>query len=104
MALLLDDLLDLARITQGKLQIKKTTASIVEVVDAAVEAVRPALNAKHHELSLSLPAENILLNADPLRLSQILSNLLITQCRSRAGERVYRAIAPYAPSKRPIRA
>lgn len=76
MALLLDDLLDIARITQGKLQIKKQTVSLFEAVDAAVEAVRPALSAKHHALSVSLPDEPVLLDADPLRLSQILSNLL----------------------------
>jgi signal transduction histidine kinase len=76
MALLLDDLLDIARITQGKLQIKKKAVSLREVVDAAVETVRPALNGKNHRLVVHLPAEPVLLEADPLRLSQILSNLL----------------------------
>jgi signal transduction histidine kinase len=89
MALLLDDLLDVARITQGKLQLKKQTVALLDVVDAAVEAVRPALNAKNHLLSLSLPAEPVLLDADPLRLSQILSNLLMNAAKySDAGNHI----------------
>ena len=76
MSLLLDDLLDIARITQGKLTIRKQAVSLFEVVDAAVEAVRPTLNAKSHHLAVSLPSEPVPLSADPLRLSQILSNLL----------------------------
>ena len=76
MALLLDDLLDIARITQRKLQLKKETVALFDVVDAAVEAARPMLNFKNHRLSLTLPPEPIFLDADSLRLSQILSNLL----------------------------
>src|SRR3984957_18491309 len=81
MALLLDDLLDVARITQGKLQLKKGTVALFDVVDAAVEAVRPTLTGKNHQLSLSLPTESVLLDADPLRLSQILSNLLMNAAK-----------------------
>jgi CheY-like chemotaxis protein len=76
MALLLDDLLDIARITQGKLQLKKAPVALLDVVDAAVEAARPMLDGKNHDLSVTLPPEPILLEADALRLSQILSNLL----------------------------
>jgi len=81
MALLLDDLLDIARITQGKLTLKKATVALFDVVDAAVEAVRPTLNAKNHQLSLNLPTEPVSLEADPLRLSQILSNLMINAAK-----------------------
>jgi len=76
MALLLDDLLDIARITRGKLKLKKTPVILDEVVDAAVEAARPLIDRKNHHLSVTLPAEKLVLNADPLRFSQILSNLL----------------------------
>jgi signal transduction histidine kinase len=76
MALLLDDLLDIARITQGKLQLKKETLSLFPVVDAAVEAVRPALDRKNQQLEVRLPSDAILLEADHLRLSQVISNLL----------------------------
>ena len=76
MALLLDDLLDIARITQGKLELKRERVQLNEVVDAAVEAARPLLDSKHHHLSVALPSAPVALQADPLRLSQILSNLL----------------------------
>lgn len=76
MALLLDDLLDIARITRGKLELKKADVTLTEVVDAAVEAVRPLIDRKNHHLSVVLPAETVVLHADPLRFSQILSNLL----------------------------
>jgi PAS domain S-box-containing protein len=81
MALLLDDLLDIARITRGKLEIKKERVRLTEVVDSAVEAARPLLDGKHHDFSVSLPAAELLLNADPLRLSQVLSNLLTNSAK-----------------------
>ncbi len=76
MALLLDDLLDVSRITQGKLSLKLEDVAVVNVVDAAVEVARPLLDSKHHRLVVNLPAETIRLRADALRLSQIISNLL----------------------------
>jgi PAS domain S-box-containing protein len=76
MALLLDDLLDIARITRGKLELKTERVELTDVVDSAVEAARPLLDGKHHSFRVSLPAEALVLNADPLRLSQVLSNLL----------------------------
>ena len=89
MALLLDDLLDIARITQGKLQLKKETLSLIPVVDAAVEAVRSTLDGKHQQLELSLPSEAVLLDADHLRLSQIISNLLTNAVKySDPGSRI----------------
>jgi len=89
MALLLDDLLDIARITQGKLQLKKETLALIPVVDAAVEAVRPTLDGKNQQLELSLPAEAILLEADHLRLSQVISNLLTNAVKySDPGSRI----------------
>ena len=50
-------------------------------MDAAIEAARPRLDGKNHHLSVSLPAEVISLDADPLRLAQILSNLLINAAK-----------------------
>ena len=81
MALLLDDLLDIARITQGKLQMKKERLALSAVVDAAVEAARPRLDAKNQQLALSLPDEPVWLDADHLRLSQVLSNLLMNAAK-----------------------
>lgn len=89
MALLLDDLLDVARITQGKLRLKKERLALRDVVDAAVEAVRPTLDGKNQQLSLSLPNEDVLLDADHLRLSQIVSNLLTNAAKySGPGSRI----------------
>lgn len=76
MAWLLDDLLDVARITQGKLELKKQPITLNSVVDSAVEAARPLLDRKSHQFTVTLPAETLTLNADLLRLSQVLSNLL----------------------------
>jgi len=76
MALLLDDLLDVARITQGKLELKKQRIILNSVIDSAVEAARPLLDSKSHQLTVTLPSDAITLDADPLRLSQVIGNLL----------------------------
>ena len=66
----------IARITQGKLNLKKEPVALFDVVDAAVEAARPMIDGKNQYLGVSFPDDPIVLDADPLRLSQILSNLL----------------------------
>ena len=76
MALLLDDLLDVARITQGKLDLKKQRITLNSIIDSAVEAARPLLDSKSHRLTVTLPSEPVTLDADPLRLSQVIGNLL----------------------------
>jgi signal transduction histidine kinase len=76
MAWLLDDLLDIARITQGKLELKKQRITLSSVLDSAVEASRPLIDSKQHQFTVSLPSEPVMLNADALRLSQVISNLL----------------------------
>ncbi|MEO8062126.1 MAG: ATP-binding protein [Pseudomonadota bacterium] len=76
MALLLDDLLDVSRITRGQLELKKDYVDLKSVVGVAVETARPLMDAKQHRLTVSVPAETIKLEADPLRLSQVLGNLL----------------------------
>lgn len=81
MALLLDDLLDIARITQGKLELRRETIALLQAVDAAVEEVRPALEERNHLLSINLPDEPVMLDADPLRLSQALANLLMNAAK-----------------------
>ncbi|MEO8359690.1 MAG: PAS domain S-box protein [Vicinamibacteria bacterium] len=76
MALLLDDLLDISRITRGTLELRKEMTEIQSVVDAAVETARPAIDAKRHVLKLEMPERPVHFEADPLRLAQVLSNLL----------------------------
>jgi signal transduction histidine kinase/ActR/RegA family two-component response regulator len=81
MALLLDDLLDVSRITQGRLELKIETVSLESIVDAAVELARPLIESKRHHLSIELPPEAVMLNVDPLRISQSLANLLTNSAK-----------------------
>ncbi len=76
MALLLDDLLDVSRITLGRLQLKKESVPIASIVEAAVEMVRPLLASRNHSLAVTLPQSPVLLEVDPLRIAQVLGNLL----------------------------
>jgi PAS domain S-box-containing protein len=89
MALLLDDLLDVARITQGKLDLRKQPITLNSVVDSAVEAARPLLDGKSHQFTMRLPPEPVVLEADPLRLSQVIGNLLTNAAKyTDAGGRI----------------
>ena len=89
MALLLEDLLDIARITQGKLQLKQEVVALIPIVDSAVEAVRPTLDAKNQQLDVSLPSDGVTLEGDHLRLSQVISNLLMNAVKySDPGSRI----------------
>jgi signal transduction histidine kinase/ActR/RegA family two-component response regulator len=76
MALLLDDLLDVSRITRGRLELRREYVDLQSLVTSAVETARPLIEAKRHSLTVDLPADPIELEVDPLRLSQALSNLL----------------------------
>jgi CheY-like chemotaxis protein/two-component sensor histidine kinase len=76
MALLLDDLLDVSRITRGHLELRKDYVSLRDLLTGAIEPARPLIDAKHHTLDVALPAEPVELEVDPLRMSQALSNLL----------------------------
>lgn len=76
MAYLLDDLLDVARITRGKLELRRQHVLLSAVVDAAIETARPAIDAKRHSFAVALPAGMVELDADPQRLAQVIANLL----------------------------
>jgi len=73
---LVDDLLDVSRITRGKLELRRCPVLLSEVARNAVEAARPLIDDAGHTLTLSIPEEPIELYADPHRLAQVLSNLL----------------------------
>ena len=89
MALLLDDLLDVSRITRGRLELRRQRVKLARIIDAALETARPLLDERKQTLELELPAEPLLLDADPLRLSQVISNLLANAAKySEAGGRV----------------
>jgi PAS domain S-box-containing protein len=76
MARLIEDLLDMARITSGKLLLRKEHVLLAAVVDAALETSLPAIDGARHRLVVSLPPTPVMLHADPTRIAQVLSNLL----------------------------
>jgi PAS domain S-box-containing protein len=76
LARLVDDLLDMARVTSGKLLLRKERVTLAAVVAAALETSRPALDAAGHKLVMNTPAAQAVLDADPTRLAQVLANLL----------------------------
>jgi PAS domain S-box-containing protein len=76
MALLLEDLLDISRVTRGTLELRTEMTELAAVIEAAVETARPSIDSKRHVLSIEMPPEAVHLAADPLRLAQVISNLL----------------------------
>ncbi len=73
---LVDDLLDMARLSHGKIDLRKERVQLAEIIRGAVETVDPAMRAHRHSLSVEMPEEPIWLEADAMRISQIFSNLL----------------------------
>jgi two-component system CheB/CheR fusion protein len=76
MARLMDDLLDVSRVTQGKIDIRRQIVDLKQVVMDAVEAVRPEIEDRHHNLEIDLPDEPMFVEGDPSRILQIQENLL----------------------------
>ncbi len=76
MVRLVDDLLDISRITKGKLRLTKEQVELREIVNCAAEATRPLFDCRKHEFSMSLSTEAIWVEADPSRLEQVFVNLL----------------------------
>ncbi len=76
MTRLVDDLLDVSRITRGKVELRRTLVPLTELVDGAVQACEPIITQRRHALSVDVPGELILLQVDPTRMTQVLANLL----------------------------
>jgi len=76
MVRLVDDLLDVSRITRNNLELRKERVSLAAVIDSAVETSRPLVEQAGHTLSITLPPAPVYLDADPTRLAQVFSNLL----------------------------
>jgi CheY-like chemotaxis protein/nitrogen-specific signal transduction histidine kinase len=76
MAQLVDDLLEISRVTRGKVRLQKEMVAVATIIAYAVETSRPIIDAHRHRLSIALPPEPILVDADALRIAQVLSNLL----------------------------
>ncbi len=73
---LVDDLLEVSRITRGKIELRKEPVELAAVLRSAVETSRPLIEASRHQLTLALPSEPLAPEADPVRLSQVIANLL----------------------------
>ena len=87
MARLIDDLLDISRITRNTLELRKESLELSAVIAAAVETVRPLIDRDGHTLNINLPSEKIYINGDPVRLAQIFSNLLHNAAKYSKTER-----------------
>lgn len=73
---LVDDLMEVSRITHGSIELRREMLDMSQVVENAVELSRPLIEARGHQLTVNLPVEPVKLDADPVRLTQVLSNLL----------------------------
>ncbi len=73
---LIDDLLDVSRVSQGKIELRKNTVRIDEVIRTAVESSRPLIDGAGHKLTIEMPTDLLWVDGDQVRLSQAISNLL----------------------------
>lgn len=76
MVRIVDDLLDLSRVTRGLVDLRREHLDLAEAIHAAIETSRPAIAAAGHDLALELPSAPLYVHADPTRVSQVVSNLL----------------------------
>ena len=78
---LVDDLLDVSRVMRGKIELRKEPVELATVVARAVETAQPLIEVQGHRLDLSLPSESLLLDADPVRLAQVIGNLVTNSAK-----------------------
>jgi CheY-like chemotaxis protein len=81
MSRLLEDLLDISRIARGELELRRSVTELTMVIATSIEAARPLLDGKQHALSVELPITAVRLWADPVRLIQVFTNLLINAAK-----------------------
>jgi PAS domain S-box-containing protein len=81
MGRLLDDLLDVSRITRGTLEVRKSPVALAVLIEGAVETTRPTIDARGHTLELVVSPEAIELDADPVRMTQVIANLLMNAAK-----------------------
>ena len=95
MVRLIDDLLDVSRITRGKLDLRKERVELATVIGNAVDTTRPLIEAAGHSLTVSLPPQPVYLDADPMRLAQVFANLLNNAAKyTDRGGRLWLTAAP----------
>jgi PAS domain S-box-containing protein len=78
---LVDDLLDVSRISRGKIALRTERVELARIISQAVEATRALYRSMNQELDVTLPSEPVYLNADPTRLAQVVGNLLNNACK-----------------------
>jgi CheY-like chemotaxis protein/two-component sensor histidine kinase len=78
---LVDDLLDVSRITRGRLELRQRRILLTEVLDTAVESARAFIASHRHELSIDIRAKDLVVDGDPDRLAQVFSNLLLNAAK-----------------------
>jgi CheY-like chemotaxis protein/two-component sensor histidine kinase len=78
---LVDDLMDVSRVMRGKIDLRKEPVELASVVARAVETVQPLIELQGHRLELSLPHESLIVDADPVRLAQVVGNLLANSAK-----------------------
>ena len=78
---LVDDLLDVSRITRGKLELRRRKLLLTEVLDSAVESTRAFIELHRHEFKIDIRSRDLLVDADPDRLAQVFSNLLLNAAK-----------------------
>lgn len=76
MVRLVDDLLELSRITHGKIELRRQHVAVSDILETAAESARPMIDEAGNSLTVSLPGEALFVHADPMRLAQVFSNLL----------------------------
>jgi PAS domain S-box-containing protein len=76
MVRLVDDLLDVSRVMRGKIELRKERVDLATVIARAVETAQPLIDAQRHDLIISLPPQPLLVEADAVRMAQIIGNLL----------------------------
>jgi signal transduction histidine kinase len=81
MTSLLDDLLDVSRLTRGQLNLRRQSLDLSTALDHAIETAKPAIDAAGHELSLTIAADEMAFEGDLMRLAQVFSNLLINAAK-----------------------
>ncbi len=78
---LLDDLLDVARLRQGRLELRREVLDVAAVIRSSLETVQPLLLERRHRLTSAIAGESLLVNGDPMRLEQVLTNLLVNAAK-----------------------
>ncbi|HBF51502.1 MAG TPA: hybrid sensor histidine kinase/response regulator, partial [Massilia sp.] len=81
MAHLVDDLMEVSRITQNRLELRREPVALADIVHAAVDDVGNMMRAASHTLSVHIEAQGVVVDADPTRLGQVLVNLLTNACK-----------------------